>query len=176
MVLRSVVHKISQECQQTYLQDQLLLSPFMHVSPRRSITCLWQDPGHWISLWETVRFLSSPRSNWSWFQNLWKSAWAFSVVTVRRPRLTHWAADEETGGGGESHCQNTPTQTCMASCIYAHRNGRCDNDSWNSSSAVGLVEARFPGQRSGSWHQRNIQGGGSKVTRYPAPDSIPHGY
>lgn len=65
MVLRSVVHKISQECQQTCLQDQLLLSPFMHVSPLRSITCLWQDQGHWIRLWETVRFLSSPCSNCS---------------------------------------------------------------------------------------------------------------
>lgn len=29
----SMVHKISQECRLTYLEDQLPLSPFMHVSP-----------------------------------------------------------------------------------------------------------------------------------------------
>lgn len=50
----------------------------MHVSPLRSITYLWQGQGHWIRLWETVRSLSSPRSNCSWFRNLWKSAPAFS--------------------------------------------------------------------------------------------------
>lgn len=32
---------------------------------------------------------------------------------------------------------------------------------------VGLVAARLLGQRSGLWHQRNIQGGGSKFTRHP---------
>lgn len=70
---------------------------------------------------------------------------------------------------------NTPTQTCITSCIYARRNGRCDNDSWNSSSRA-LWQP-------GSWVRGQVRdingtlrGGGSKVTRFPAPDSIPHGY
>lgn len=68
----------------------------MHVSPLRSITYLWQGQGHWIRLWETVCFLSSPRFNSSWFQNLWISAQAFSTVTVQQP-----TAPTLTGYGGD---------------------------------------------------------------------------
>lgn len=165
MVLRSVVYKMSQECRLTYLQDQLLLSPFMHVSPLPSITYLWQGRGHWIRLWETVCVLSSLHSNCSWFENLWKSAQAFSVVALRR---AHW--------GGDGRVVITlpwmhPPEPAAAPCIYARRNG-VSADSWHSSSPA----LRQPGSRfRGQVHDINgtSRGGGSKVTRYQAPQFYP---
>lgn len=61
-----------------------------------------------------------------------------------------------------SHIQSTvyDEYECACLCVCMLKFGPMNL------SSQGLVAARLLGQRSGQWHQRNIQGGGSKFTRH----------